>query len=371
MKRTIPILICVSLMLVSGCIKSEKQAEQSKEQAVPVIVSTVIQKDVPIVLHSIGTVEAYSTVSVVSQVEGMLTRVYFKEGQYVKKGQLLFTIDPRPYEVALKKAQADLEKNITQAKNAEAQYYRYTELIKAGIVTKEEYDQANTNAEALKSIVNADKASLEIVKLQLNYCFIRSPINGRTGALMVDQGNIVKANEEPALVIINQVSPIYVSFSIPEQELHRVKSYMDSGELDVKAVIPGDENHSVAGSIAFIDNEIDRTTGTIRLKAVFTNSDHRLWPGQFVNIMVNLAIQPNAVVVPSQAVQAGQHGQYVFVVGPDLTGEYRPVVTGRMFEGESVVEKGLQPGERVVVDGQLRLTSGTKVEVKRGLKEDG
>lgn len=371
MRRTITIIIFVSLILVSGCIKSEKQTEQSEEQAVPVLVSTVIQKDVPIVLHSIGTVEAYSTVSVVSQVEGMLTRVYFKEGQYVKKGQLLFTIDPRPYEVALKKAQADLEKNITQAKNAEAQYRRYTKLIKAGVVTREEYDQASTNAEALKSIVNADKASLEIVKLQHNYCFIRSPINGRTGALMVDQGNIVKANEKPALVIINQVSPINVSFSIPEQELHRVKSYMDSGELGVEAIIPGNEKYPVTGDITFIDNEVDRTTGTIRLKGTFTNKEHRLWPGQFVNIILKLAIQPKAVVVPSQAVQTGQHGQYVFVVGPDLIVEYRPIVVGRMFEEEIVVEKGLQPGERVVIDGQLRLISGTKVEVKRGLKEDG
>jgi len=386
----------VSFLACSGNRASATTEQAVLKEAVPVAVSTVIQKTVPIEVRAIGNVEAYSTVSVKALVSGELIKVYFKEGQEVRKGDLLFQIDPRPFEAELrraegnlakdtaqaKQAEANLARDMAQAKNAEMQARRYADLFKEGVVAREIFDQIRTNSDALDATIQADKASLEYssaairsdkaaienAKLQLGYCTIRSPMDGRTGNLIVHQGNIVKANDSPPLVIINQIQPMYATFSVPEQYLSEIKKHMAAGKLEVAAIPPKEETNAVQGVLTFIDNTVDSTTGTIRLKGTFANREKHLWPGQFVNVVLTLSTQPNTVVVPSRAVQTGQTGQYVFVVKPDLTVESRPVVIGTSLSSEMVIERGLKPGETVVSDGQLRLTPGAKVEVKKSLE---
>jgi multidrug efflux system membrane fusion protein len=344
-------------------------------------------------VRTIGTVEAYSTVSVKVQVGGALTGVHFKEGQEVRKGDLLFSIDSRSFEAEVRRVEANLTRNLAQIKqaeanlakdqallkNAEADARRYADLIKEGIATQEQHDQARTNVEALeaavradqaalenaKAAVRADQAALENAKIQLGYCSIRSPMDGHTGSLMVNRGNVVKANDVP-LVAINQIYPIYVNLSIPEQDLPGIKRHMSGGRLSVEAIVPGEDEKPETGFISFIDNAVDRSTGTIRLKGTFANKERRLWPGQFVQVNLTLSMQQNAVVVPAQAVQSGQTGQYVFVIKPDFTAEVRPIMAGATLNGETVVQKGIQAGDQVVTDGQLRLFPGAKVEVKGG-----
>jgi multidrug efflux system membrane fusion protein len=380
----------------------------------------VIQKNVPVQLRAIGTVEAYSVVSIKTLVGGELTSVSFKEGQDIKKGELLFSIDPRPYEAALKQAEANLQSNkaqvkqaeanlvkdmaqvqqaeanlardIAQLKNAQEEARRYASLLEKDYVAKEQYDQFRTNAEALEATVRADRAAIENAqaavgadraaventraavqastaavdnaKINLGYCFIRAPMDGRTGSLLVQQGNVVKANDVP-LVVIDQINPIYVTFPVPEQNLPEIKKHMAAGRLEVEAIIPNDEMRPEKGVLTFMDNAVDTTTGTIKLKGTFANTEKRLWPGLFVNVILTLTIQPDAIVVPTPAVQTGQEGPYAFVVKPDLTVESRPLVVTRALDGETVIAKGLKPGEVVVTDGQLRLYPGAKVEVKQ------
>ncbi len=355
-------LLTATLLLLSGC--SERKAQAVIEETVPVTVATAVQKTIPVQVRAIGTGEAYSTVSVRSQVEGEVLRVYFQEGQDVKKGDLLFSIDPRPFEATRKQAEANLARDIAQEKNARAQAERYTKLFQAGIVSKEQYDQFRTNADALQAAVRADKAAVENAKVQLGYCSIHSPIDGQTGSLLVHQGNLVKSNDT-TLVVINQISPLYVDFSVPEQYLSQIKKYNAARPLQVDAIIPNDEGRPARGVLSFVDNAVDRTTGTIRLKGTFPNRDKRLWPGQFANVVLTLTAQSNMLVVPSQAVQTGQKGQYVFVIKPNLIAEPRPVVADSTAEGEAVIRKGLQLGEKVVTDGQLRLFLGARVEVKK------
>jgi len=351
----------VLVALLSAC--SNGHSQPSVQSAVPVKVATVIQKDVPVQIRAIGNVEAYSTVSVKTQIAGELLGIYFKEGQEVKKGDLIFMIDPRPFEAALKQAEANLAKDVAQMKKAEVDTRRYTDLFKKGVVSSQDYDQARTNYETLKATVKADEAAVKNARLQLEYCYIHSPIDGRLGKLMVNQGNIVK-EKETILVDINQTKPIYVGFSVPEQDLPRIKRYMAVEKLKVQAIVPSDKDHPAIGELSFINNQVDTNTGTILLKAVFPNEDEALWPGQFVNVVLTLTTQKNAVVVPSSAVQTGQEGQYVFVVKPDLTVESRPVVVGDSLNQETVISKGLQSGERVVTEGQLALAPGVKVEIK-------
>jgi multidrug efflux system membrane fusion protein len=343
---------------------SKKSGLPPRMEKVPVTAATVIQKAVPVQLRAIGNVEAYSTISVKSQIEGVLIRVHFKEGQYVNKEDILFTIDPRPYEAALKQAEANLAKDTAQLENARVEVTRYAELVKKGYVAQEQYDQIRTNAAALEATVNADKALVENARLQLKYCFIYSPITGRTGNLIANQGNLIKANADNPMVTINQIQPIYVTFFVPEQYLNEIKKYMAARKLNVEAFISKEDVMPEQGVLTFIDNTVDMATGTIKLKGTFANKGKRLWPGQFVNVLLSLTMQPDAIVVPSQAVQAGQSGVYVFVIKSDLTVESRPVVVDRSLDGESVIEKGLQPGEKVVTDGQLRLVPGAKVEIK-------
>jgi multidrug efflux system membrane fusion protein len=421
----VPAVLVAATLLLPACSGSNANVPGEKARrkpAVPVTVALVSQKPVPLQIQAIGNVEAYSTVSVKAQVGGELVRVHFREGHDVRKGELLFTIDPRPFEATLAQAQANLEKDRAQVKqaramlerdlarvnqaratlakdqaqaqNAEVQARRYAELLKKELIAQEQYDQVRTNAESLAAAVRADQAAIESAeeavradqaaiesaeqtvradqaaventKLQLAYTTIHSPIDGRTGSLMLHEGNIVRSSgtNDSTLVAINQVQPIYVSFALPERELPVVKRYMAAGKLEVEAFPAGEEQPPARGVITFVDNAVDRATGTIRLKATFANEEKRLWPGQFANVALTLATEPDAIVVPSQAIQTGQEGQYVFVVKPDSTVEVRPVVVERIHRSETVVAKGLKPGETVVTDGQLRLVPGATVEVK-------
>jgi multidrug efflux system membrane fusion protein len=357
-------LICFVLFmsLIPAC--SGKPAQPPPKPPVAVTEGTVVQKTVPVQIRAIGNVEAYSTISVKSQIGGILTNVHFREGQDVGKGALLFTIDPRTYEAAVKQAEANLAKDSAQFKNARVEVARYEELVKKGYVAQEQYDQIRTNSDALEATVNADKAQLENARLQLKYCYIYSPIAGRTGNLMANQGNLIKANADTAMVVVNQIQPIYVTFSVPEQYLSDIKKYMAAGKLTVEAFISKGDTKPEHGVLTFVDNTVDMTTGTIKLKGTFINKEKRLWPGQFVDVFLTLTTQPNAVVVPSEAIQVGQSGTYVFVIKKDLTVESRPVVVDRSLDGESVIAKGLQPGDKVVTDGQLRLVPGAKIEIK-------
>lgn len=345
---------------------SEKKAQAPQSLSVPVTAAAVVQKTVPVQIRAIGNVEPYATVAVKSQIGGVLMRVHFKEGQDVNKGALLFTIDPRPYEAALKQAEANLAKDAAQVENAREEVRRYAELVKKGYVAQEQYDQIRTNAAALEATVNADKAAVENAQLQLKYCFISSPLTGRTGSLISYEGNLIKATADTSMVVINQTQPIYVTFSVPEQHLAEIKKYMAIEKVKVEAAIGKDDNHPAEGVLTFVDNTVDVATGTIKLKATFANQDKRLWPGLFVNVSVTLTTQPDAIVVPSHAIQTGQSGQYIFVIKDDFSVESRPVVVSRMLNGETVVDKGLKPGEKVVTDGQLRLIPGARVEIKQG-----
>jgi multidrug efflux system membrane fusion protein len=366
MKQAV-IIICsiLGILLMAFIPACSGKPAPPQKPPVPVTAGNVVQKTVPIQILAIGNVEAYSTVSVKSQIGGILTRVHFREGQDVNKGALLFTIDPRPYEAALRQAEANLAKDTAQLENARKEVRRYAELVKKGYVAQEQYDQISTNAASFEAIVNADKAVVENARLQLKYCYIYSPITGRTGNLIADEGNLIKANADTAMVVINQVQPIYVTFSVPEQNLSEIKRYMAEGQLRVEAFLSKEDVKPEQGVLTFIDNAVDLATGTIELKGTFANREKRLWPGQFVNAVLTLTSQPDAVVVPSQSIQAGQKGQYVFVIKKDLTVEDRPVVVGRTLNSETVIDKGLRSGESVVTDGQLRLVPGAKVEIKK------
>lgn len=356
-------IVILTALFLSGCSGGKKELPSPK-MAVPVATATALQKTVPMQLQAIGNVEAYASVSVKSQLGGELTKVHFREGQDVNRGAALFTIDPRPFEAALKQAEAALARDSAQMENALQETKRYEELSKKGYVSQSQYDQVQTNSDALEAVVKADRAVVENAKVQLGYCFIYSSISGRTGSLLANEGNIIKANADTPLVVINQLQPVYVNFSLPEQYLSEVRKRMAAGKIRVDAVIAKEEEPPVSGILTFVDNSVDSTTGTIRFKGTFTNMERRLWPGQFVKVVVILAEQPNAVTVPSQAVQSSQQGQFVYVVKKDLTVESRPVVVDRLFKGEAIIAKGVGAGEIVVTDGQLRLVPGAKVEIK-------
>ena len=351
-----------TLALAAGCANT---AQTAPNLAVPVSVAKAVQKTVPIELNAIGSGEAYSTISIKAQVNAVLEQVHFTQGDFVKKGDLLFTLDARPFQAALDQAQANVAHDKAQAGLNEVQAERYEKLLAAGVAPKEQYDQVKASAVAQEAAVQADEAAVQATKLQLQYCQIYSPIDGRTGALQVYPGNIVKQNDVPILVVINQITPLYVDFSIPEQYLGVVKKYMARGKLRVEATPYGD-TVAEAGYLTFVDNSVDANTGTIKLKATFANPDHRLWPGQFSTVSLRLAEEENATVVPSQAVQTGQSGDFVYVVGQDMTAEQRPVKVARTIGGESVISQGVAAGETVVTDGQLRLIPGIKVQMRTG-----
>ncbi|HZO82624.1 MAG TPA: efflux RND transporter periplasmic adaptor subunit [Candidatus Binataceae bacterium] len=360
-------VLALAALLGAGCSKSKPAPEMGfMHGPVPVTVAQVVSKTVPIQLQAIGTVQAYSTVSLKSQIDGRIATVYFREGQTVKKGDLLVQIDPRPFEAALHQAEADLARDRAQLFQADTDEKRYTYLLQQGVGSQQQYDQAHANAAALRATVLADEAAVQTAKINLGYTEIRSPIDGRTGALLLHPGNLVKANDAGSvIVIINQIKPIYVDFSMPERELARVRRFMNGRQLAVAARPKGDSaGRPELGTLSFIDNAVNISTGTFAAKGIFANEDQRLWPGQFADVTLTLSEEPDTIVVPSQAVQTGQDGSFVFVVGRDLSASPRPVVVGDSLDGETVVKSGLKAGETVVTDGQLRLFPGARVRIK-------
>lgn len=368
-------LLCALFMIMSAplfisCSQGKEERPPPKPPA-PVTVAYASEKNVPVQLTAIGNVEAIATIQVKSQVGGVLHKVHFQEGRDVARGALLFTVDPRPYEAQVKQAEANLARAKAQLTYAVEQAGRYGELFKKGYVAREQEEQYRTNATALAAVVDADKAALDNARLQLQYCYIYAPLTGRTGNLNVNEGNLIKANADTAMIVIKQLRPIYVTFSLPEQSLEEVKKYLAQGKIAVEAFVSRDDRLPARGELTFVDNNVDAATGTIKLKGTFPNMNQKLWPGQFVRVLLTLTTRPNALLVPTSAIQTGQNGQFVFVVKSDNTVESRPVVTGPTINEETVIDRGLNPGATVVTDGQVRLIPGAKVEIRKPAPEAG
>jgi multidrug efflux system membrane fusion protein len=337
--------------------------------AVPVTIATVLQQNVPVRLQAIGNVEAFSTVALRARVDGQITEVNFREGQAVRKGEILFRIDPRPFLAALRQAEANALRDAAARDQARSQATRYKELLEKNFVSKDAYAQFRTNAETAEAAYKASQAALENARLNLEYCTIRSPLDGYVGRVLLQAGNMVRAADANPLVVINQVRPIYVNFAVPEQNLPEVRSYMAQGPLAAE-VIPTDPQQTAAqGRLIFVDNAVDPTTGTIRLRAQFDNENAALWPGQFVNVSLRLYEQADALLIPSQAVQTGPDGQYVYVVDQELTAHVRRISVQRTEGERTIVAKGLAKGERVVTRGQLRLGPKTRVQIAKPAAE--
>lgn len=362
-----------ALLLAGGVIGCERLAGLGKTPAaapgggasapVPVLVAQATHQDMPVQVEAIGWVESFATVRVRSRVDGQLTEIRFDEGQSVKAGEHLFTIDPRPFQAALLLAEANLARDQALAEDARKEFEWVEDLFKQGTATQRERDRIKARMDSTLATVRADQAAIENARLQLEYCTIKSPIDARAGDRLTDVGNMVKANDT-LLVTLEQVSPIHVSFSVAEQHIDAIRQYMQAGELAVEAVNPADAKVLEIGVLTFMDSSVDRATGTIRLKGTYRNEGRRLWPGQYVNVRLRLAVRRNQVVVPTEAVQTGQRGQFVFVIGEGGKAEVRPVVPGESMANQSIISEGLAAGEVVVTDGQLRLTNGAKVQIK-------
>lgn len=335
--------------------------------AIPVAVVAAMQQTIPVRLQAIGNVEAYTSVAVKSRVDGQILDVQFREGQEVKKGEVLFRIDPRPFDAAFKQAEAQALRDAANRDQAASQERRYQELLDKNFVSKDAYAQYRTNAQTAQASAKATEAALENAKLNLEYTVIRSPIDGYVGRALLQAGNMVKANDTISLVVINQVKPVYVSFAIPEHRLSTIRELMRKNPLVVDVTKPGDDKPLATGHIAFLDNAVDQTTGTIKVRALFDNVDAALWPGQFYTVRVKLYDQENAILVPSRALQTGPSGQFVYVVNADMTVEIRKVVVDRS-EGDTAVlaEGSIAKGDQVVVRGALRLAPGAKVTINEG-----
>jgi len=365
-------LLIVAAVMMAACSSEAKQ--QTPAQAagaggrgrgdaapVPVTTTTAVEKSMPVTVAAVGNAEAISTVQVRSQVTGRLAQIQFAEGQDVEAGQLLFTIDPQPFQVALDQATAVLARDTAQSNNAQAQVERYENLFMRGLIPKDQYETQVATATALKATTEADAAAIAAAKLNLQYTKILAPAAGRTGALLVHQGDLVQANGTAPLVVINQVAPIYVSFAVPGKLLDDIRRYQRSTPLRVTAQLPGDEGTTVeAGKLTFIDNAVDPQTGTIKLKATFTNAQRRLWPGQSADVRLQLHSDPHAIVIPSVAVQASQQGPYVWAVNQGRV-QMKPISIARVEGEESVVDHGVAAGDVVVTDGQLRLTPNSRI----------
>jgi multidrug efflux system membrane fusion protein len=384
------------LVCLLGCATHDDKANKTKGvmPPTPVTIAQAQARDIPIQIRQIGSVEPVAVIAVKAQISGELNQVFFKEGQEVTKGQELFEIDPRPYQQALDQAQAAVQKDLAlvaqaeanmardraQAANAKQQAKRYAGLEAEGVISKDQNDSYQTTSQVQDEAVRADQAALnsakasvvsdnaaiETAKLNLSYCYIRSPIDGRAGSLLLQAGNLVKANDTTALVNINQLQPVYVTFSAPEQLLPEIRRYNAGRALAVNATGVADGSNravTATGLLTFIDNTVDSTTGTIKLKATFPNNDRTLWPGQFITVVMTLRTMDHATVVPSEAIQSGQKGQFAFVVKPDQTVETRLVTVGQTVDNQIVVESGISPGETVVTDGQLRLFPGARIRV--------
>ena len=353
----VPILALIGAAL--GCAKANKAAPI---EAVPVRVGSVVQRAVPLQIRNVGTIQPYVAVSVRAQVSGQIMQVHFREGQDLKKGELLFSVDPRPYEAALAQAEAALARERAQMENAQTDVQRYEDLVKKDYVTQQQYDSVKANAAATAATVRSNQAAVERARLDLAFCSIRAPIDGRSGSILVQSGNVVKANDA-VLVTINQIAPIYLTFAVPERELPEIRRRQNAGSLVVEAEEPGNGKSLGRGELTFVDNTVDRATGTITLKATFENADRVLWPGEFVNAVLTLTTEQGAIVAPIGAVQNGQQGTFAFVVKADRTVESRPVTVARGIADGVLIASGLAAGETVVTDGQLRLSPGAKIEV--------
>ena len=347
---------------VTGCGQKDT-AQAAGPPPAPVVAGKAEQRDIPVQISAIGNVESFQTVQIRSQVNGQIVGVHFKEGQDVSKGQLLFTLDKRPFQAALDQAIGNLKRDQAQAANAEVQAKRYAELQQQGVVAREQADQVIAQAKSNASVVAADEAAVEAARVQLQYTEIHSPIDGRAGALQINLGNLVKANDTPFLVQLNQITPIYVTFTVPEASLSQVRKYV-SNDVKVIAYSKGQRADGAEGNLTFIDNGVDPTTGTVKLKGTFTNKDRKLWPGEFVDVNVNLSVTKNAIIIPTKAVQTGQQGDYVYVIKQDNTAEARPVTTAGTYQGVTLISKGVNAGETVVVDGQMRVIPNGKVAVQ-------
>jgi multidrug efflux system membrane fusion protein len=333
--------------------------------AVAVTVALVAKETVAVQLTAIGNVEAYATVALKARVDGQIVEVNFKEGAPVKKGEVLFRIDPRPYEAVLRQAQANALRDAAARDQAHSQERRYQELLDKNFISKEAYAQIRTNAQTAAAVAKASEAALEQARLNLEYCTIGSPLDGFVGRVLLQAGNLVKANDVNPLVVINQVRPIYVNFAVPEQSLTEVRRRMAEAPLEVEVLPVERKEAHPKGQLIFVDNAVDPSTGTIRLRARFDNADAALWPGQFVNVSVRLYEEPDAIIAPSTAVQTGPEGQYVYVIGEDMTAEVRRVTVKRVEGERTIVAAGLSPGERVVTRGQLRLGPKVRVQIAK------
>src|SRR5580704_14983562 len=347
--------------LASGCAK--QQAAPPAHLATRVTVAQVIQKTMPVEVTAVGNVEAISTISIRAQVAGEVQNIQFKEGDFVKKGQVLLTIDPRPYDAALAQAKAALARDKATGKYNRAQAQRYKTLFDQGVVPAEQVDSFTSAADASDATVNSDEAAVKTAELNLEYCTIESPIDGRTGTVMVKAGNLVKVADVP-IVVINQVNPIYVNFTVPQQYWPDIKQDIERRALHVTVTIPQNSGRPVEGTLTFVDNIVDSTTGTIHLRGTFENSQNRLWPGLYVGVLLTLSQQPNATVVPAHSIVTTQQGSSAFVVKANNTVEQRTVLPNRTIDNYTVVDKGLQSGEVIVTDGQVNLVPGAKIEVK-------
>jgi multidrug efflux system membrane fusion protein len=357
----------------TGAISCSRNASDGSKQAkppvaaVPVLVSEAVEKEMAVQVRAIGNVQPYSKVTIRSQITGQFLQAHFQEGQEVRKGDLLCTIDPRPTQAALAQARANLARDVALLENARIEFGREGKLLDSALVSQDEFDKARANLNTLKGTVEADHAAIANAELNLEFTSIRSPVDGVTGNLLVYPGNIVKAPDD-SILTINQIHPIYVSFAVPEQVLPEIKKELREKALGVEATFQNMSVGTAQGRLTFIDNAVDPTTGMIQLKATFPNEDNALWPGQFVQVAVTLSTRPHAVVVPSPAVQAGQNGEFIYVVKADQTVEMRPVTIGVARDGETLVESGLKAGETVVTDGQLRLVPGAKVSIQAANK---
>jgi len=358
-------VLAVAAFIVFQANRGSRADTQKGPPAVPVTAAPVVTKTVPVRLSAIGNVEPYTTVALKARVDGQIVSVRFKEGEEVRQGAILFEIDPRPFAAALKQSQANLLKDQALLDRANQQEARYKDLLAKNFISADAYEQVRTNAETAKATVAGDEAAIENAKLSLEYCTIRAPVTGYAGRIQIQQGNLVKANDTNALVTINQIVPVYASFSVPEQNVADIRKYQADGELRVQATFTNAAHAPIAGKLSFLDNSADMTTGTIKLKAEFANTDKALWPGQFVNVVLTLYDQKDAIVAPSAAVQNGPNGQYVFVVKSDLTAELRSIKIARAEGDDTVVASGLKPGEQVVTVGQVRLAPGTRVSLSK------
>jgi membrane fusion protein, multidrug efflux system len=347
------------LFLFSSCSGSK-----GTPPAVPVTAEKAVARDVPQVISAIGSVEPFTSVTVKALVNGELQGVHFKEGSDVKKGDLLFVIDPRPYNAALKQAEADLIRAKAQASAAKSNAARSSDLIKEGYIASQQFDDVAAQSDSLQAEEKAAEAAVDSALLNLSNCSIRAPMDCRTGNILVQQGNVVKANDT-SLVVLNQIAPVYVSFSVPEQQLDGIRAALSSGKVPVTAATSG--GNPVSGELTFLNNQVDTGTGSILLKATFANEYRTMWPGQFVNLDITLGTLKNAVIIPTQALQAGQQGSFVYIVKEDMTVEPRQVKAGQALGGSTAIIEGIRPGETVVTDGLLRLGPGVKVEIRDGL----